>query len=226
MFTKNLICSTVLVAGGLLTQMSAMAAPFVLDFEGAGNFANINDFYNGGTDSYGNSGVDYGIQFSFHAVSLIDVDAIDEDAGVGGNFANEPTPDTIMFFLTGTAILNFAPGFDTGFSFFYSSSTAATVNVYDGLNGTGNLIGSLDLAAQYTENCTGDPNGLFCNWTAIGVAFAGTAKSIDFGGTVDQTGYDDITFGSVDPGEVPEPASLALLGLGLAGFSFLRRRKT
>ena len=63
MFTKNLICSTVLVAGGLLTQMSAMAAPFVLDFEGAGNFANINGFYNGGTDSQGNSGVNYGVQF-------------------------------------------------------------------------------------------------------------------------------------------------------------------
>src|SRR5256885_10708513 len=98
-----------------------------------------------------------------------------------------------MFFLNANnAVLNFSAGFTTGFSFFYTSSTAATVNVYDGLNGTGNLLGSLNLNAQFNQNCTGDPNGQFCNWTAVGVAFSGTARSIDFGGTANQTGFDDI----------------------------------
>ena len=216
--------NALLLAAGILGSLPASAAVIVLDFEGAGDFAELLDFYNGGTDSLGNSGTDYGIAFGSNALSLIDA-----DAGGGGNFANEPSPDTVLFFLTGTAILNYAPGFDTGFSFYYSSSTAATVNIYDDLNAAGNLIGSINLTAQGFDNCVGDPTGAFCNWTPIGVSFSGTAKSIDFGGTVNQTGYDDITLGSATPGtpgSVPEPASLALLGIGLAGLGAMRRRKT
>jgi len=229
MFKKRystLLASFIIAAGGLLSSLPTSAAVIVLDFEGAGNAAQLLNFYNGGTDSQGNSGVDYGVEFGSNALSLIDADA----AGGSGNFANEPSPSTVLFFLTGTAVLNYAPGFDTGFSFFYSSSTAATINVYDEVDAAGNLIASLILTAQHTSNCTGDPSGTFCNWTPIGVSFAGTAKSIDFGGTVNQTGYDDVTFGSSTPGgggtSIPEPATLALFGLGLAGLGFTRRRWT
>jgi len=201
---------------------SANAVPIVLDFEGAGNNTALLDFYNGGTDGLGNSGTDYGIGFGANSLSLIDA-----DAGGDGNFANEPTADTVMFFLTGTAVLNYAPGFDTGFSFFYSSSTAATVSVYDGLDMTGNLLGSINLAAQGFDNCIGDPSGSFCNWSVGSLGFAGIAKSIDFGGTVNQTGYDDITFGSVTPGvtgTVPTPATLALMGIGFFCIGYMRRK--
>jgi hypothetical protein len=131
-----------------------------------------------------------------------------------------------MFFLdANNAILNALTGFQTGFSFFYSSSTAATVNVYDGLNGTGNLLASLALTAQGFDNCTGDPTGGFCNWTAVGVLFNGTAMSIDFGGAANQTGFDNITFGSNIPGQAPEPGALALMALGLAALGVRARRR-
>jgi hypothetical protein len=64
------------------------------------------------------------------------------------NFALPPSGDTIMFFLTGTAVMNYAPGFDTGFSFFYTTvSFSGSASVYDGLNATGNLLGTIQLDA-------------------------------------------------------------------------------
>ena len=208
-------------AAAIAAVMAPASAAVVLDFEGVGNFAAINNFYNGGTDSLGNSGTNYGIAFSTATLGIIDA-----DAGGGGNFANEPSPSTIMFFLdANNAVLNAAAGFTTGFSFFYTSSTAASVNVWSGLNATGTLLGTLNLNAQFNgNNCVGDPSGGFCNWTAVGVGFSGTAMSIDFGGTANQTGFDDITFGSVTPG-IPEPSTYAMLALGLAGIGFVARRR-
>lgn len=58
--------------------------------------AAINNFYNGGTDSQGNSGVNYGVNFGSNALA-----AIDYDAGGTGQFANEPSASTTMTFLTG-----------------------------------------------------------------------------------------------------------------------------
>ncbi|GAC13020.1 PEP-CTERM sorting domain-containing protein [Aliiglaciecola lipolytica] len=224
-FYKSSLAKTIAASALLAASSAANADVIVLDFEGVGNSAAINEFYNGGTDSQGNSGVDYDISFGSNSLGLID-----GDAGGSGNFANEPSADTVLFFLTGTAILNYTPGFDTGFSFFYSSSTAAQVFVYDGLNATGNVLATLDLSAQFSDNCVGDPNGQFCNWTAVGATFAGTALSIDFGGTVNQTAYDDVTFGSAvageNPGEIPEPAGYALLALGLGLLAKSRKRKS
>ncbi|GGE16275.1 hypothetical protein GCM10011529_23330 [Polymorphobacter glacialis] len=191
---------------------AASAAVITLDFEGIGNQNPVGNFYAG-----------QGIVFSADTLALVDA-----DDGGSGNFGNEPSPNTIMFFLNANnAILNYADGFTTGFSFFYTSSTAAAVSVWDGINGTGNLLGTLNLLAQYTDGCTGDPSGTFCNFSAIGIDFAGTARSINFGGTANQTGFDDITFGSATPGGgVPEPASWAMLiaGFGLTGAAMRRRR--
>lgn len=212
----------VLIASSLMAALASNAhAAFVLDFEGAGDNASLLNFYNGGTDSQGNSGTNYGIAFGSNTLSIID-----GDAGGSGNFANEPSSSTVMYFLTGSAVLNYAAGFDTGFSFYYSSSTVASVKVYSGLDATGTLLADIPLTAQYTDSCTGDPNGDFCNWTAVGANFAGVAMSIDFGGTVNRVGYDNITFGSatpIDPTPVPEPATMALSALALGALGASRR---
>ncbi len=113
--------------GCLVLFASAPASAVItLDFEGIGNECSINNFYNGGTDSCGNSGTNHAIAFGPNSLAVIDA-----DAGGSGNIGNEPTPDTAMFFLTGSAVLNYAAGFEDGFSFFYSSvSFPATVSVY------------------------------------------------------------------------------------------------
>jgi PEP-CTERM motif len=190
---------------------SPALATDVLTFEGIPNQTPVGTFY---APNY---------VFSPATLALVD-----SDAGGTGSFANEPSPNTIMFFLNANnAVLNATNGFTTGFSFFYSSSTAATINVYDAPNATGNILASLNLAAQGFNNCVGDPTGRFCNWTPIGVNFAGTAFSIGFGGTANQTGFDNITFGSATPGtgDLPEPATWAMMivGFGAVG-SALRRR--
>ena len=202
-----------LFAAAALTLFSAgaQAAPIVLTFEGVGNLNAVGNFY-----------AAQGVTFSPATLAIVD-----SDAGGTGNIANEPSPSTVMFFLdSNNAILNRSAGITTGFSFFYSSSTVATVSVWDGLDGTGNLLGSINVRAQFNEGCTGDPNGGFCNWSAAGVTFAGTARSINFGGTANQTAFDNITIGAGSP-VVPEPTTWALMigGFGLAGAA-LRRRNT
>ena len=209
-------------------SLPAHSAVITLDFEGVGDLTPVGDFYNGG------DGEDFGIGFSENALAIVD-----QDAGGNGNFGNEPTPDTILFFLTGdAATLNFAEGFTSGFSFFYSAiNSGGSIDVYDDLGATGNVLATLDLAV--TPSQSGDPTGQFNVFVPVGVEFDGTARSIDFGGTIDQIGFDNITFGSATPGDtggtigaddssvvVPLPAAGWLLFAGLGGLGLTRRRRS
>jgi hypothetical protein len=185
----------------------------VLDFEGLGNSDNVNGFYDGGTSSQGYSGTNYGIGFSPSALALID-----SDVGGTGNFANEPSPETIMFFLTGLPIMNVPAGFEDGFSFYYCSSVAGSVTVYDGVDGTGAVLTVLDFPATGINQVGGDPTGDFDLWLPVGVAFDGIAKSVVFSGVENQTGFDDITFGSETPGggeETPLSDWALFIAIGL-----------
>jgi len=188
-----------------------------LTFEGIGNSQSIGNYYNGG------GGPNYGVSFSSNALSIIGT-----DHGGSGNFRNEPSPVTILFFLTGAPVMNVAAGFNTGFSFYYTSAADVTVYVYDDLNGTGNLLASQTFPANFQNGCADG----FCHWDAVGVPFTGTAKSIIFSGVENQCGFDDVTFGSVTPHPTSIPTvsewGLIILGLALLTFGtlYILRRKS
>lgn len=197
-----------LTAAVAAVGMSASAAVVSLDFEGVGDLNPVGNFYNG-----------LGVTFSPNALGLVDA-----DAGGSGNFGHEPTPNTVLFFLTGpAATLDYAPGFTTGFSFYYSAvNNPGFITVWDGPGGTGNILATLNLPTTPSDG--GDPSGTFSPFFPVGVAFSGTAYSIDFGGTVNQIGFDNITFGSERPVGTPDlGAPVALLGLGLLGLRAYRK---
>jgi hypothetical protein len=126
------------------------------------------------------------------------------------NAANAPSAPNVMFFLGGNAAtMDVAAGFTTGFSFFYAAqvNTTGFVDVWSGLDGTGTLLNSFILPP------TPNPYTVF---VPIGVTFAGTAESVQFGGVANFIAFDDVTFGSSSPG-VPEPATWALMLMGVAG---------
>lgn len=211
---KSPIKAALVAAAACLAATLSQASAIKLNFEGLGSQAQVRDFYNGGTDSMGNAGTNYGISFGSNTLAV-------KESDPAANFSGEPSRETIMFFLSGTAVLNYAPGFTDGFSFYYTTTNfSASVQVYDGLNATGNLLGQIRLAALGDGP---DPENDYSNWAIGSLGFSGLAKSINFGGTVNRVGYDNITFGSTDPRDLPEPGSLALGLMGLAAVAGVRR---
>lgn len=200
---KNLFGAAAILA---LVGASSARADITLTFEGLGNDAAIGDYYNGG------AGGNLGIHFGPDALALID-----SAHGGTGNFSNAPSCCTVMFFLTGPGdVMDVAAGFNTGFSFFYAGFNGS-VDVYSGLDGTGTLLTSLSMPTT--------PNP-YTVWVPIGVAFAGTAKSVLFTGSANGIGFDNVTLGSVTPGgSVPEPSSIILLGTVVSGLTYLMRKK-
>ncbi len=228
-FLKTSIAAAIMAAA-----TTAHSAVVVLDFEGVNKnypsgFAFVNDFYNGGTSSDGTSGTDFGIGFSRNAQAIcLNTPGVLCSNTSRGGLGNPNSARGGLFFLSGTeTYMNVAAGFDTGFSFFYTAiNQGGAVRVYDDLNGTGNLLATLNLTTT-SSACDPQYNAGFCPFVAAGIGFSGTAKSVAFGGVANQVVFDDVTFGSVDPdpGKLPEPGSLALAGLALAGVAAASSRR-
>jgi hypothetical protein len=217
---KNL---TGLLIAAALSSGTSYASPILLDFEGAGDRASLKNFYNNGTDASGKSGSNYNVHFSDDAVVSIDVDA-SPDKAYSGSFANVPSGITaIIFHEGGPATMNVESGFGTEFSLYYSSAADATVNIYDGMNGAGNLLASLNLTTNYDNGCKGSSDGNYCHWDQINESFSGIAHSVVFNGPREFTFYDNISFNSESISEVPVPGAFWLMGSGV--ISLLRARR-
>lgn len=222
------------MAGSVIALAAApsKAAVVSLNFEGINStypsgYAQVLEFYNGGNSSDGTTGTNYGISFGSNALAIcLNSTTVTCSNTSRGGLGDPNSQRGGLFFLDGSeTFLNYSSGFTTGFSFNYVGQRAGSVDVYDGLNGTGNLLGSVALSPN-GSNCPAYSSSGFCPFQAAGITFNGIGRSISFGGVANQIVFDDVTFGSQRPGNVPEPSAWALLivGFGTVGGA-LRRRK-
>jgi len=240
MKTSRIVAQAIcmMVAGTMLLMVVPKAAAWnssePLTFNGLQNNEPIENYYNGGTGGDGSGpGPNYGVTFQANGLALVSL-----YSGGSGNFlpyngtsTGDPVPgsSTSAYFLTGSGdIMNVAGGFTGGFSFYYTAIyDPGTVTVWSGLNGTGTLLASLSLAVTPWQGDTG-PSGqeLFDNWVEEGIAFAGTAESVNFSGTANEIGFDYIT--AAPSTSVPDATGISaelLAGLGMIGSALRLRRK-
>lgn len=205
------LLSTLAVA--LFAAAPVMAQTVTLDFEGAPGYVNaIGNFYNGGTDSLGQSGPNYGVSFTDALVGL-------SNDALGPYYSNAPSPLTVVFGFDSSAFMNVVGGFFGRLDFEYSATNAvaSAVSIYSGLNGTGALLGSASLLGNAQLGCSGSA---FCNFDALSVRFAGIGRSIAFGSDAPNVLYDNI---AITP--VPEPETYLLMFAGLAAVMGAHRRR-
>jgi hypothetical protein len=158
--------------------------------------------------------------YAADGVSFVNVIAFSNGDGLGSlpngdYYAGAPSPLGVAmaqldFTTTTAAYMNVAAGLTGGLSFFYStpSDAVGAIKAYSGLNGTGTLLGTIDLGTNSAD---------YTSWTQAMLSFNGTAHSFDLTGAANVVGLDNIA-------AVPEPSSLALMLAG-ASVLLLRRRR-
>lgn len=174
------------VAFLLLGGSRVNAQQFTLNFDGLQNLEYVGQFYNGGNGASGSGpGPNYGVTFSPDNGGRVSTTIV---SGQTVLFANNLDFNAEMEPLT----MNVAGGFTGQFSFQYAtpnSSPTGSVTIYDGPNGTGNVLATTTLPGM-----SGTPLYNASSNPPVVLSFLGTARSVSWmlrGGAAD---IDTITY--------------------------------